>query len=112
MLTDNGVIGHADRGERGRAHVHLPHHRRSTRRTSLAGTITHSGGLQFAAGGKKLRVQDFVIDTREACSPPVSGTRPDRLLDLNLRNAHISKGKTQIVVSGVHASLTARPPRR
>lgn len=76
--------------------------------TTLAGTIKHSGGLQFAAGGKTLRVQDFVIDTRKSVlTARVSGTHTRiPLLNLNLKNAHITKGKTQIVVSGVHASLT------
>jgi hypothetical protein len=76
--------------------------------TTLAGTIKHRGGLQFAAGGKKLRIQDFVIDTRTSVlTARVSGTTTRiPLLHLDLKNAHITKGKTQIVVSDVHATLT------
>jgi len=109
VLTDNGVkvtpIAGASAG--GRTFTFPITHGRVDA-TSLAGTITHRGGLQFAAGGKKLRVQDFVIDTRASVlTARVSGTHTRiPLLRLNLKNAHISKGKTQIVVSGVHASLT------
>jgi len=76
--------------------------------TTLAGPIKHSGGLQFAAGGKTLRVQDFIIDAgKGVLTARVSGTHTRiPLLHLSLKNAHISKGKTQIVVSNVHATLS------
>ena len=30
---------------------------------TLGGTITHSGGLTFAAGGKSLTIRDFEVST-------------------------------------------------
>lgn len=109
VLTDNGVKVTPIKGASasGRTFT-FPITDGDVDATTLAGTIKHSGGLELAAGGKKLRVQDFVIDTRKSVlTVRVSGTHTRiTLLDLNLKNAHISKGKTQIVVSNVHASLT------
>ena len=76
--------------------------------TTLAGTIVHSGGLQFAAGGKRLGVQDFIIDTtKSVLTARVSGTSTRiPLLHLDLGNVRVIKGGTVIVISNVHASLT------
>ena len=76
--------------------------------STLAGTIVHSGGLQFAAGGKKLRVQDFIIDTGgSVLTARVSGTDTRiPLLDLDLGKARIVKGGALISISDVKASLT------
>ena len=76
---------------------------------TLAGTIEHSGGLQLAAGGKKLTVVDFIIDTRRSVlTARIAGTHTRiALLNLNLKKAHISKGKSHIVVSNVGATLTS-----
>ena len=75
---------------------------------TLAGTIEHSGGLQLSAGGKKLTVVDFVIDTRKSVlTARIAGTHTRiALLNLNLKNAHIQKGKNHVVVSNVKATLT------
>ena len=109
VLTDNGVKVTPIKGAsaKGRTFT-FPITEGDVDATTLAGTIEHSGGLQFAAGGKKLRVQDFVIDTRASVlTARVSGTKTRiPLLHLNLKNAHITKGKTQIVVSDVHATLS------
>ncbi len=76
--------------------------------TSLAGKIEHSGGLQFSEGGDRLRVQDFVIDTRKGVlTARVSGTNTRvPLLELDLGAAHIDRGHGTVVVSNVKASLT------
>lgn len=76
---------------------------------TVAGTIEHSGGLQFAAGGKKLRVQDFVIDTRKGVlTARVSGTKTRvPLLKLNLAGADIDRSSGKVVVADVRATLTA-----
>ena len=76
---------------------------------TVAGTIEHSGGLQFAAGGKKLRVQDFVIDTRKGVlTARVSGTKTRvPLLKLNLSDADIDRSSGKVVVGNVRATLTA-----
>ena len=75
---------------------------------TVAGTIVHSGGLQFAAGGTKLGVQDFIIDTGEkVLTARVSGTDTRiPLLNLDLSKAKIVKGGAVISISNVKASLT------
>lgn len=75
---------------------------------TLAGTIDHSGGIKFSAGKKSLSVQDFVIDTRNGVlTAKVTGTSTRiPLLKISLKNAHIAKGKSQVVVSNVNATLT------
>ena len=77
--------------------------------TTLAGEIDHSGGIKFSAGKKSLSVQDFVIDTKAGVlTAKVTGTKTRvPLLKLNLKNAHIQKGKSQVVVSNVKATLTS-----
>lgn len=76
--------------------------------TTLAGDIDHNGGLSFAAGGKKLEVQDFVINAgKKTLTAKVRGTDTRiPLLELDLGKAHITKGTSQVVVSNVGASLT------
>jgi hypothetical protein len=109
VLTDNGVKVTPIKGATAKGRTFTFHITEGdVDATTLAGTIEHSGGLQFAAGGKKLRVQDFVIDTRKSVlTARVSGTKTRiTLLHLNLKNAHITKGKTQIVVSNVSATLS------
>lgn len=108
VLTDNGVKVTPIKGASASgATFSFPITDGDVDGTTLAGPIKHSGGLEFAAGGKKLRVQDFVIDAgKGVLTARVSGTHTRiPLLHLNLKNAHISKGKT-IVVSNVHASLS------
>jgi hypothetical protein len=71
--------------------------------------VAMSGGLQFAAGGKKLRVQDFVFDTRKGVlTARVSGTKTRvPLLKLNLSDADIDRSSGKVVVADVRATLTA-----
>ena len=76
---------------------------------TLAGKIEHSGGLQFAAGGKKLTVVEFVIDTKKSVlTARVAGTKTRvPLLKLDLGKAHIERGDGHVVVRNVRASLTS-----
>ena len=109
VLTDNGVKVTPIKGATaaGRTFT-FPITDGDVDATTLAGPIKHSGGLQFAAGGKTLRVQDFIIDAgKGVLTARVSGTHTRiPLLHLSLKNAHISKGKTTIVVSNVNATLS------
>jgi hypothetical protein len=99
VLTDNGVSVKPT----GDAHpyggaIAFPITGGSLDLSSLAGTIEHSGGLQFSAGKTTLGVQDFVIDTAKGVlTAKVSGTSTRvPLLDLNLSGASIkpdSKGR-------------------
>ncbi len=109
VLTDNKVSVTPVRGASasGRTFT-FPITDGSVNARTLAGTIEHSGGLRLSAGGKNLTVVDFVIDTRKSVlTARVAGTHTRiALLNLNLKNAHIQKGKSHVVVSNVRATLT------
>jgi len=110
VLTDNDVSVKAVRGASasGRTFA-FPITDGSVNANTLAGTIEHSGGLQLSAGGKRLTVVDFVIDTRKSVlTARIAGTHTRiALLNLNLKNADIQKGKNHVVVSNVRATLTS-----
>jgi hypothetical protein len=76
---------------------------------TLAGTIEHSGGLEFRAGDTVLGVQDFVIDTAAGVlTAEVSGTDTRvPLLDLDLSGAAVEADSKGVTVRGVQAALTA-----
>lgn len=109
VLTDNKVSVKPVRGASasGRTFT-FPITDGSVDAKTLAGTIEHSGGLQLSAGGKKLTVVDFIIDTRKSVlTARIAGTHTRfALLNLNLKNAKIEKGKNHVVVSNVKATLT------
>jgi hypothetical protein len=77
--------------------------------SSLAGTINHSGGLSFKAGGKSLGVEAFVIDTAKGVlTAKVSGTSTRvPLLNLDLSGAKIAPDSKGVTISGVKATLTS-----
>jgi hypothetical protein len=109
VLTDNDVSVTPVRGAsaKGRTFT-FPITGGAVDAKTLAGKIEHSGGLQFAAGGKKLTVVEFVIDTKKSVlTARVAGTKTRvPLLELDLGKAHITRGDGQVVVSNVRASLT------
>jgi hypothetical protein len=109
VLVDNDVSVKATRGAgaKGRSFT-FPITGGKVDGKTVAGKIEHSGGLQFAAGGKKLGVQDFVIDTKKGVlTARVSGTKTRvSLLTLDLGKAHIAKSTGKAVVSNVRATLT------
>ena len=65
---------------------------------SLAGTIDHSGGLRFSAGGTDLEVTDFVVDTEAGTLTATAGGAEIPLLSLDL--------------SGLQRSMDGRCHRR
>ena len=75
---------------------------------SLAGTITHTGGITFARGATRLTVTDFIIDT--APDPELTalagGSRID-LLSLDLSGLERSLDGREVTLSGVVGRLTA-----
>lgn len=76
---------------------------------TLAGTITHSGGLTFTAGGKSLTIRDFAINTKKASLTAFVdevGTKV-QVLDLNLKNIKVKATKHKVTVSKVKATLNA-----
>lgn len=75
---------------------------------TLAGRITHSGGLTFVAGGKRLTIRDFVINTsRSRLSAYVDQAKVRiPVLKLDLSKAHVSSTATTLGVTNVGATLT------
>jgi Htaa len=74
---------------------------------SLAGTIDHSGGLRFSAGGTNLEVTDFVVDTEAGTLTATAGGADIPLLTLDLAGLERSMEGGAIVASGITAALTA-----
>ncbi len=74
---------------------------------SLAGTIDHSGGLRFSAGGTNLEVTDFVVDTEAGTLTATAGGAEIPLLALDLSGLERSMDGQAIVASGITAALTA-----
>ncbi len=74
---------------------------------SLAGTVDHSGGLKFSAGGKELVVTDFKVDTVNKTLVAQAGGKDIPLLNLNLDAVKKASGPNgEIVVRGVSTTLT------
>lgn len=74
---------------------------------TLAGTITHSGGLTFTAGGKSLTIRDFTVDVgahRLYGYVDEVGARIT-VLDLNLSKAKLAPAASTLGVSNVVATL-------
>ncbi|HZG91816.1 MAG TPA: HtaA domain-containing protein [Pseudonocardia sp.] len=110
VLTDNGVsvspTGDAHPSGGG---ISFPITGGEVVPSTLAGTIEHSGGLEFRAGGTTLGVQDFVIDTvAGVLTARVSGTDTRvPLLNLSLADASIKTQDNGFTVDGVRGTLTA-----
>jgi Htaa len=73
---------------------------------SLAGTIEHSGGLRFSAGGTDLDVTDFVVDTEAGALTATAGGADVPLLALDLSGLQRTEEGGAIVASGIKATLT------
>jgi hypothetical protein len=74
---------------------------------TLAGKITHSGGLTFSAGGQDLTIRDFTINTAKKTLTAFVDEAGVRLtvLDLKLGKATVKVTRTRTVVSNVKAVL-------
>ncbi len=78
--------------------------------STAAGTITHSGGLRFSAGGTTVNLRNFAVNTRNAgLTAQVGGARA-RIIDLDVRNAAVIRrgpGKVNTWLVRVNANLSA-----
>lgn len=75
---------------------------------TLAGKVTHSGGITFSAGGKNLTIRDFTINTRKkqlSAYVDQAGARVP-VLKLNLGKAKVKVSKKHVRVGNVKATLT------
>ncbi len=73
----------------------------------LAGTIDHSGGLSFTAGGTTVELTDFVVDTVNGTLTSTVGGADLTTLDLDLSGVQQSDDNGVIVLEGITATLTA-----
>ena len=75
---------------------------------TLAGSITHSGGLTFSAGATSVTVSDFVIETAPApkLTAALGGARVD-LLTLDLGSLERKVDGRNVTLGGVVVKLTA-----
>jgi hypothetical protein len=112
VLTDNGVsvapIGPATaRGTR----VTFPITGGRIDPTDGAGTIAHSGGLAFSAGGTTVRLRNFIVDSRTgSLTAQVGGSRV-RIVDLDTSDAAVIRrgvGRAETWIVRVQAELSAR----
>jgi hypothetical protein len=110
LLADNGVSVSptGDAHAKGRK-ITFPIVGGSVVPSTVAGTIEHSGGLEFSAGDVSLGVEDFVIDTTAGVlTARVSGTDTRvPLLNLDASEASIEPGDKGVTVRGVQGTLTA-----
>jgi hypothetical protein len=76
--------------------------------SSLAGTIDHSGGLKFSAGGKEVVATDFEVNTETKQLVATIGGAQVPLLDLNLTGLKKATGPNgEIVASNIATTLTS-----
>ena len=74
---------------------------------TLAGKITHSGGLTFTAGGKSLTIRDFTVSTtKKTLTAWVDelGARVS-VLDLRLGKAKVTATSKHVTITGIKVTL-------
>jgi hypothetical protein len=110
VLTDNGIsVAPASEARVKKGGIAFPVQGGLLNAKTLAGKVTHSGGLTFSAGGKDLTIRDFTINTRKkqlTAYVDQAGARVP-VLNLGLGQAKVVAGKKHLTVSNVKAKLTA-----
>ena len=102
VLTDNEVkVAPVDRAAPDGDGIGFPITGGTVNSESLAGTIDHSGGLRFSAGGTNLEVTDFVVDTEAGTLTATAGGGQVPLLTLDLAGLERSMEDGSIVASGI-----------
>ncbi len=107
-LTSNGVtVAPVSEAKAGKAGIAFPIQGGLINARTLAGRITHSGGLTFAAGGKSLTIRDFEVSTTKktltAWVDEVGARIP--VLNLKLGKAKVSGTAKHLTVKGIRATL-------
>ena len=111
VLADNGVavapIGPATaRGTR----VTFPITGGRINPTNGAGTVLHSGGLSFSAGGTTVRLRNFSVDTRTGALTAQVGSSRVRIIDLDTSKAAVIRrgtGRAETWIVRVQAELSS-----
>jgi hypothetical protein len=73
---------------------------------NLAGTIDHSGGLRFSAGGTQVELTDFVVDTVNGTLTSSAAGAELPTLKLDLSGVQQSNKGGTIVLSNITSTLT------
>lgn len=108
VLTDNGVeVAPVDPATAGDEGIAFPITGGTVEAESLAGTIDHSGGLVFSAGGTELEVTDFVIDTAAGTLTATAGGDQIPLLSVDLAGLERTEEGDALVLTGITTALTA-----
>jgi len=107
-LTANGVaVAPVSEAKASAAGISFPIQGGRINGKSLGGTITHSGGLKFTAGGKSLTIRDFTVSTTKgtltAWVDEVGARIP--VLNLKLGKAKVKLTAKHLTVSGIQATL-------
>ncbi len=109
VLTDNKVdVAPVDPATAGDDGIAFPITGGEVDSETLAGTIDHSGGLEFSAGNTSVALTDFVVDTTAGT---LTATTPDGTelvtLDLDLTGLErTDQDDGTIVASGIVATLS------
>lgn len=107
-LTTAGVtVTPAAEAKAGSAGIAFPIQGGLINARTLAGKITHSGGLTFTAGGKSLTIRDFTVSTtKKTLTAWVDelGTRVS-VLDLHLGKAKVTATSKHLTVSNIRVTL-------
>ena len=109
VLADNDItVAPASEAKVGSSGITFPITGGLLNAKSLAGSIKHSGGLTFTAGGKSLTIRNFVVSTTSqrlsAYADEAGATLP--VLRLDLAKATIRASKNKLAVYALPATLT------
>lgn len=108
VLADNSVeVAPIDPATAGDDGIAFPITGGTVEAESLAGTIEHSGGLVFTAGGTELELTDFVIDTTTGTLSATAGGAQVPILGVDLSGLERSDDMGTIVLEGITVSLSA-----
>lgn len=110
VLTDNGIsVAPASEARVKSTGIAFPIQGGLLNAKTLAGKVTHSGGLTFSAGGKDLTIRDFTINTAKKTLSAYVDQAGARIpvLDLNLAKAKVKVTAKHLTVSNVRAKLTS-----
>ncbi len=107
-LTANGVtVAPVSEAKANAAGISFPIQGGLINARTLAGKITHSGGLVFSAGGKSLTIRDFEVSTGKktltAWVDEVGARIP--VLNLKLGKAKVKATARHLTVSNISATL-------
>jgi hypothetical protein len=108
-LADNGIsVAPVSEARATSAGIAFPIQGGLINTKTLGGTITHSGGLMFSAGGKDLTIRDFTVNTRKKTLSAYVDEVGSRLtiLDLKLGHIKVTVGKKRTTISNVKAVLS------